>query len=370
MINKEIITQILEEAIQTHNSHNVKEVKVEVEGKCTVSNRPQFKEAIRNIAYTKGLQITFGGRGEEISVSLYDKQNNTRIDFTKKFLDMNLIDYNNNDTEGKTNLEDVISAYTSLPDKMKKKVNLLEFNEEPLENDGGLVYGQSSWIDPYHNEFSTVEINPNVFTDKDSPSLAFIMGHEVGHCYDYQPIPSKDKEVLTNLMNGNVSSPSDFEVMKKYAKMNESEDKFLHSPYSYGDAQEQNKNWLYDKYGDLPKVPLVDGGSIDPYDLLNMSSNYGYLTGDNGEDYAEACGIIISGHSNPQSTVEWANVDLSYNDWVATHPYQAQYLLKDLYGENHTIEELIGWGDTNHLRLIGVDKTSQIMDDTVYGDFI
>lgn len=360
MIDKETISNIFDEVISNHKSFTDKDTGIVEEEKCTVSNRPQFKDAIRESSQKYGLQITFGGRGEETSVSLYDEKNKTTINFSKKFLDSNLIDYKNENTDGKTNLDDVINSYAQLPDKMKKATNLITFSGDEFPSETGEIYGRSSWIDLNNNNFNTVEISPYLFKpSSDNPGLDFVMAHETSHCYDYARIPTGDAKVLQGIFEKNdvdKLTKEEFNVLNKYANKNMNGEKFLHSTNTYSDAQKNNKQMLTEKYGQYQEVPLTNGGTLDVMDIMNSSSDYGFLTGSVAEDYAEASAIIITGHNNPNATIEYVDDPVSYGDWVATHPYQAQYLLRDIYGENYSIGDLQKMGNPNHITVTGIDK--------------
>ena len=379
MINKEVIANIIEEAIK-HNYITQETSSENVDSKCTVSNRPAFKEAIQQYAQTNGLDIKFGGRGEDIGVTLTDTKNNTQIKFSKEFLNKDLIDYKNEGNKA-MNLEDVIQSYTDLPDPLKKDTNQILFDDEEIPSaTGEWIYGISRWLDPTLKDTNTVHISPILFDgSSDNPSLSFVLGHEMAHCHDYKKIPPKEKEslvqALDNIYNKGIPPKEDeIKLLGKYNKILGTGEYFMRSSNSYADAQMNNRKMIADEYmngnmGQLVATPedkMVPDGVYWSLNVMNSSSMYGLATGSVHEDYADACAIITSGHSNPQTTINYCDHQVSYGDWVATHPYQAQYFFKELYGENYTIEELMTWGESNILRVTGVDDSTSLWDGTMY----
>ena len=71
--------------------------------------------------------------------------------------------------------------------------------------------------------------------------------------------------------------------------------------------------------------------------------------------------MIITGYrnpDNPNATVRYNNRPMQFKEWITVHPYQAQYLIKELYGEEVSIQDLQKMGTSTPL----VPKSQSIQD--------
>ena len=53
--------------------------------------------------------------------------------------------------------------------------------------------------------------------------------------------------------------------------------------------------------------------------------------------------IILGLHNpnNPKAVVRWDGETMQYREWIKLHPYKAQYLAKEIFGEDISIETLL-----------------------------
>lgn len=270
------------------------------------------------------------------SMKIYkDEKNDTIFDFTNAFVDKDIIDFTNSGQK-KIDLEKIFEAYENLPTKVKKDTHIIKFSVEDDRYIEDVLNGAIAWsgfIDPIYNETKTVIIPSSSFdkylTKDGEYSLERVIAHEGMHCHDY-PHPTKKTMNLINQYlheteTGNALDWNDRMKVFKYIEAN-GKKKFTKTFGYYQEAVQKNKRFISEN-------------GLDP--TINKASDYGAR--DIVEDYAEAGSMIICGYKNPDNPNAVITINgekVPYRNWVATHPYQAQALIKDLFGDKVSIKEL------------------------------
>lgn len=305
--------------------------------KCSIWNRKSVITSFHQHAQMYGLDM-LDTDDSGIAFELYDKEHDTKLRFTKKFIEENLIDYKN---QGKKtiNLEDIFSAYNELPDVNKSAVNVIKylFGNDMAEDEG--VMGWSQFMSEDLN-FNQIGIPHYLFnhTNDTGNNYERVLAHESAHCRDYMQLTEGQKESIQKTKDGTGDLSDTINVMELKLKSMMPKEKFRETYGGYSDSVTNNARYLQQN-GVSPSASVS----------RNKSSDYGFK---DWEDYAEASSMVITGYrnpDNPNATVRYNGRAMQYREWVTVHPYQAQYLIKDLFGVNVSIDEILQVGKSTPL---------------------
>ncbi len=306
--------------------------------KCSIRNRKSVITSFHQHAQMYGLEMLDTDESG-IAFELYDKKHDTTLRFTNKFIEENLIDYKN---QGKKsiNLEDIFRAYDELPDVNKDAVHGIKFlyGNNIAEDDG--VMGWSQFLtDDF--DFNQIGIPHYLFnhTEEIGNNYERVLAHESAHCRDYPQISDKMKKSLQKTKEGTGDMIDTLNVMDLTLKSKILTEKFTETYGGYKDSVSNNARYLQQ-----------NGVSPTNSVYRNKSSDYGATK--DWEDYAEASSMVITGYrnpDNPNATVRYNGRAMQYREWVTVHPYQAQYLIKDLFGVNVGVDEILKVGKSTPL---------------------
>ena len=344
-MNRNVIEEVFDEVINKFSL------------KCSrVSRRASVEKAFYNISNKYGLKL----EKHEIQETIYskplndglnydpvytltDKEHNTQLIFTEKFLDDNIISFTpqGNHKNHHISLEEIIQGYMNLPSNNKDSVNMVLFKylgekDTDFENTGILAY--STFEDVSAKEMNTITI-PSYYFRQYNPTgdgwdnYDFLISHESMHCLDYIRVSGEEYNLRKNKLNLQDLTPTEYKLwlelqggVTKTNIMSKSE-----NPNEYGSVITNNSNYLSENKVNSNRLPQ-----------LNKASDYG--ASKISEDYAEAGAMVMLGYknpSNPKAVVRWNGETMQYREWIKLHPYQAQYLVKQVYGENVSIDILL-----------------------------
>lgn len=334
IVLKNKVSDIIQDNITIYPTPLTDELNV----KCSVWNRKSVITSFHQHADMYGLDMLDTDESG-IAFELYDKEHDTTLKFTKKFIEENLIDYRNKSRKT-INLEDVFSAYDELPDVNKDAVNGIKFlfGNDMAEDDG--VMGWSQFMNE-DLEFNQIGIPHYLFnhTNDWGNNYERVLAHESAHCRDYMELTNEQKQSVQRTKDGTGDLGDTINVMELKLKSMLPTDKFTETYGGYGDSVTKNAQYLQ-KNGVSPSASVT----------RNKSSDYGSTK--DWEDYAEASSMVITGFrnpDNPNATVLYNGRPMQYREWVTVHPYQAQYLIKDLYGVDVSVDELLREGKSTPL---------------------
>ena len=321
-MNREIINTIFDKIISKEDTIKIK---------CKPSDGKRLNEAYDLYAQKIGLKITTNDNSEIHKLYTDDKFNAT-IEFTKDFIDENIVDIKNTDKK-LINIKEIYNAYNNLPDKLKEKINTIRFVKGDEYDEKNGIGGWSKFLDEKILDVSGMYIPHYIFyhDDKILGNYEMIIAHEAMHNYDY---PNLDKKTFEQIKNAFSDNPSIENLLKLSAlqKKYSLEETHINTHSTYKEVVEKNKAYL-----------LQQGMGKD-IDELNYASKHAKDYG-LSEDYADAGAIIILGYKNPDNpNAVLINTDkqiVQYREWIKTHPYQAQYMVKELFDEDVSIEYLL-----------------------------
>ena len=322
-ILKSKIKDIIEENITIHP------LLEDLNVKCSIWNRKSVITSFNQHAQMYGLEMLDTDESG-IAFELYDKKHDTTLRFTKKFIEQNLLDYKN---QGKKeiNLQDIFNAYEQLPETNKNAVNVIKylFGNDMAKDEG--VMGWSQFLSD-DLDFNQIGIPHYLFTHMNDTGNNYerVLAHETAHCNDYPKLSDEMKTSIQKTKNGTGDISDTLNVMELTLKSKITTEKYTETYGGYADSVTNNIKYLQDM-----GVPISSSA------FRNRSSDYG--ANKDWEDYAEACSMIITGHNNPDNpnaTVKYNGRAMQYREWITVHPYQAQYLIKKLYGEDVSIQDL------------------------------
>lgn len=337
-MKKEIIEKIFDEAIT----------------KCgRVSTRASVEKAFHKIAEKYGFGIKKQGIQEtdypkpandglnyDPVYTLYDKKHNTELVFTEKFLDDNQVAYNpqGNHTNHSITLDEIIDGYLKLPTNNKDSVNKILFKylgDKEDENVDTNTLAFSNFTDVSANEMNVITVPSYYFdvynpTGNDWDNYDFLLAHESMHCLDYLRLSEREYNINKKEVTTHDLTPTEYKI---WYQLNAFPRNIMDkSNGSYQKAITDNINYLKDNEVANYRLPH-----------LNSASTYGAT--DVSEDFAEAGAMVMLGFHNPdnlRAVVRWDGATMQYREWIKLHPYKAQYLIKELYGEDVSVDTLLG----------------------------
>ena len=324
-MNKDIIKQVIEHIINNHNNKFI--------SKCNPNSIKQNIIGFNEVSEKYGLTVLKPDQSGS-AFTLYDHKNDVYLDFSNAFMRGNIIDVKNNGDK-EINLEDIIRGYDNLPVKVKKKIGLIKYHhlvEGDDVSEGTEAF--SRFIDTESNTVGTITMPDYFFTKYNGrggvDAYDFVLAHEAMHNYDYKRPSKKTFDLLNKYFNGEYIEYQDrYKLYTNYIDA-WGDKKFTKSNGFYETAVRNNSNYIYDA-----------GGSA----TINRASDYGRVK--QSEDFAEAGAMIITGYKNPDnpySVVKFNNRNMQFREWVTVHPYQAQALIKELYGDKLSINEVLKLG--------------------------
>lgn len=331
--------------------------------KCSkVSTRSSVEKAFHNVAEKYGLTLKANNKNlpklqgnnddlnSNIVFTLTDEKHHTRLEFTERFLEDNFIAFSEkgNHKNHTITLDEIIGGYDKLPDRNKDSVNLIKFfNRGGMSEESKLA--SSQFTSTMDKEMNVINI-PNYYFTKYNPTgegwdnYEFVLAHESMHCLDYIKVNDKTYDLIQKFFNGEYLEYTDTKKVFDYIQggdskiMTKSNGKYLQS---WG----KNEDYLIEHKVNESRL-----------DSLNKASDYGSTR--ISEDFAEAGAMVTLGFhnpDNPKAVVRWNGGEMQYREWIKLHPYKAQYLVKQIYGENVSIDTLLGQGVDTMRNLLPTD---------------
>ena len=355
MVSKEIIKKSFEEVIRNKST---------LYSKYTFS---KFQEIADKYGFKLSTYKDKGNFRKNSAFVLYDEKHYTCLDFSKEFLEQKVLALGDKDKEGKLKLEELIKGYDQLPEKNKDSVNLIKYEYEEYQErarklgwaNNGLAWSQIySKQDEELNVITIPSYTLREYGNNGMNNYEIILAHESMHCLDYKKFDDVDKKYIYEYLKGKhqyegilENTPINEEYYEKGKKLlAPTEDgRSYKFQYSYGvlnpsearqgyvDAIHNNQEYNYNTYV-KPIAPYDDNYAK----ALTIASDYGNASAH--ENFAEYGAMIIMGlHNpdNPKAVIKKGHEEVSYREWVSTHPYMVQYFAKELYGETISIEDIL-----------------------------
>lgn len=321
-MKREIIESVFDEVIDNFNV------------KCSPSKSPSVTGGFGEHAEKFGLKVLKPDHSGS-AFTLYDEKNDVYLDFSNAFINQNIIDVNNNG-EKSINLEDIFKGYDSLPVKVKKRMGLIKFHHF-IEGENGVNKGTRAWstfIDADAGMVNTITIPDYFFTKYNSGDGNYerVLAHEAMHNYDYKKPTKNTLGLLDDFFHHkNMDWQDRVKLFNNYIQAT-GKNKFTKTYGFYDKAKSANEDYL------------KKNGSNNSQSV-NRSSDYGGTLP--YEDFAEAGSMVLVGlHNpdNPNATVLFNGRSMQFREWVTVHPYQTQALAKELFGEDLSVDDVLGMG--------------------------
>ena len=315
-MNKKIIETIFESILS--NTIN----------KCFYQNK-FVRQAFEDCAEKYGLEIV-DNEDNKIAYTLKDYKHNVTLEFSKQFINEQILDFKNED-KNKYPLNTVFKVYDGLPDKIKHNMNLIRY---VLGSDDDKRKGQCAWsnfLDEDYNYVSYTIVPHYIFKRKNGQlgNYEKVLAHEGTHNYDYYQLDEKTFKAVSDYLNLDFMNNNPSIFNKTYDKF---KDKFEKSnSEKYTEANKKNNEYLIKK--GIPRDEIANVTFVSDHAIDGTS-----------EEYADVGAMVITGFynpNNPNSVVELNGRPVQYKEWIVNYPYLAQYMVKEVFDEDVSIDYLL-----------------------------
>lgn len=326
-MNKDLISDVFDRII--FRNKLIPDINV----KCSPSSRESYVKSFRKYGESFGLRM-IPNSDDDTVFTFMDEEHGTLLKFGKTFINRDNIDIYDEDKKS-INITDVFEAYMNLPDDNKDSVNIINFTTRLDKNVEEDTMAYSEFISPMNRETNVITI-PDYLFNSDSIGINYerTLAHESMHCKNYPKIDEGTHESIVNVLNGG-REPSDILTFMEYNLRSKLE-LFENNNSDFTVSVSDNLNYLQEKNTLSSRKDIND---------LNKSSDYGDSV--LFEDYAEAGSMVITGWRNPDnlnSVVKYDGRSVQFREWITIHPYQTKVLVKELYGEDVSIDTILGMG--------------------------